>query len=78
MEPDPREPTGDLGYDMAHEDMAHEDMAHEDMAHEDMAHEDMAHEVTGDRHRPQEGTPQTAPVDDAGDHGYDEAHDFRR
>lgn len=24
MEPDPREPTGDLGYDMAHEDMAHE------------------------------------------------------
>ncbi len=54
MEPDPREPTGDLGYDTAHE-------------------------VTGDRPRPQEGTPQTAPVDDdAGDHGYDEAHDFRR
>ena len=54
MEPDPREPTGDLGYDMAHE-------------------------VTGDRPRPQEGTPQAAPVDDdAGDHGYDEAHDFRR
>ncbi len=44
----------------------------------DMAHEDMAHEVTGDRSRPQEGAPQTAPVDDAGDHGYDEAHDFRR
>ena len=58
MEPDPREPTGDLGYDMAHEDMAHE--------------------VTGDRPQPQEGAPQTAPVDDAGDHGYDEAHDFRR
>ena len=54
MEPDPREPTGDLGYDTAHE-------------------------VTGGRPRPQEGTPQAVPVDDdAGDHGYDEAHDFRR
>ncbi len=54
MEPDPREPTGDLGYDMAHE-------------------------VTGGRSRPEDGVPATTLVDDdAGDHGYDEAHDFRR
>ena len=57
MEPDPREPTGDFGYDMAHE-------------------------VTGGRPQPQEGTPQTPSTDGrddaAGDHGYDEAHDFRR
>ncbi len=54
MEPDPREPTGDLGYDMAHE-------------------------VTGGTSPEHEEAPQTSPVDDdAGDHGYDEAHDFRR
>jgi hypothetical protein len=57
MEPDPREPTGDLGYDMAHE-------------------------VTGGRAAPQGEVPQTDPADvrddDAGDYGYDEAHDFRR
>jgi hypothetical protein len=42
---------------------------------------DMAHEVTGGRSRPQQETPQTSSADDrddaAGDHGYDEAHDFR-
>ena len=74
MEPDPREPTGDLGYDMAHQDLPHGGLAHGGMAHGGMAHE-----ATGGRSRPQEGTPPTAPVgDDAGDHGYDEAHDFQR
>ncbi len=67
MEPDPREPTGDLGYDMAHVDMAHVDTADE---------------VTGGRSRRQTETPQTSSPDGrddaAGDYGYDEAHDFRR
>ncbi len=72
MEPDPREPTGDLGYDMAHEDTAHEDTAREDTARE----------AAGGRPRsPGEAphAPATGGRDDAaGDFGYDEAHDFRR
>jgi hypothetical protein len=72
MEPNPREPTGDLGYDMAHADMAHADIAPEDVAHG----------VTGGRPGPQGESLRTDPADarddGAGDLGYDEAHDFRR
>ena len=67
MEPDPREPTGDLGYDMAHVDIAPEDVSHG---------------VTGGRPGPQGESLRTDPADarddGAGDYGYDEAHDFRR
>ncbi|MDP9430915.1 MAG: hypothetical protein M3Q47_19570 [Actinomycetota bacterium] len=62
MESDPSEPTGDLGYDTVHGDLAGE--------------------VTGGRPRPPDGTPEPYEADGrddaAGDHGYDEAHDFRR
>ena len=77
MESDPREPTGDLGYDMAHVDMTREDTAREDTAREDTAQG-----ATGGR----PGSPGQAPHppadggrdDAAGDYGYDESHDFRR
>ena len=77
MEPDPREPTGDLGYDTAHEDVAHEDTARHDPARHDPAHE-----ATGGRPRSSGEAPHPPPDgrrdDGAGDYGYDEAHDFRR
>ena len=62
METDPREPTGDLGYDMAHEDTAHETSGGRSRSPGE------APPPPADGRRD----------DAAGDYGYDEAHDFRR
>jgi hypothetical protein len=63
MEHDPREPTGDLGYDTAHEDTAHE----------------AGGGRARSQGRPPQHPPADGGRDDgAGDYGYDEAHDFRR
>ena len=62
MQTDPREPTGDLGYDMAHEDVAQEGTGGRPRS-------------PGEAPRtPADGGRDDA----AGDYGYDEAHDFRR
>ena len=62
MEPDPREPTGDLGYDMAHEVTGGPRPGSDTPPGSDT------------RPAPVEDRPDDA----AGDYGYDEAHDFRR
>jgi hypothetical protein len=62
MGTDPRESTGDLGYDTAHEDMAHEVTAGRSRP------QGAAPQAPADDGRD----------DAAGDYGYDEAHDFRR
>lgn len=62
MAPDPREPTGDLGYDTAHADLAGEATGGPPPPQGDTPPAPSA-DVRDDA---------------AGDYGYDEAHDFRR
>ena len=63
MEPDPREPTGDLGYDMAHDDMAQQVTGRRPRSQGGAAQSAPADDSRDDA---------------AGDYAYDEAHDFRR
>ncbi len=66
MEPDPREPTGDLGYDMAHEVTGNRSRSQAGAAQSpppDDGRDDTSGDTTGDT---------------TGDYAYDEAHDFRR
>ncbi|WP_448608893.1 hypothetical protein [Geodermatophilus sp. URMC 60] len=63
MEPDPREPTGDLGYDMAHDDMAPEVSGGRPRSRGEA---------------PQRAPADDGRDDATGDYAYDEAHDFRR
>ena len=62
MEPDPREPSGDHGYDMAHADVTSE----------------VTGGRPGPQGETLRTDPADARDDGAGDYGYDEAHDFRR
>jgi hypothetical protein len=63
-----REPSGDYGYDLAHDDMADDGRPHEESGGS-QPHEDL----------PAPEHPQPAPAHPdqlSGDYGYDEAHGF--